>query len=124
MMVGLRAVHALCVFPAKVPQEGQHRDQEGHEVENRGGEEARDDGVVFGGKPEFGRNGGVDRNEGEPDDHAAWDGEEGIFCPDVRDECGFTEDGAKHCSIEGRPPDPMPRDFAITLGKIPEPDEL
>ena len=48
MVVGLRAIHALCVFPAKVSQEGEDGDQESHEVENGGGEEARDDGVVFG----------------------------------------------------------------------------
>lgn len=64
MVVGLRAVHALVVLPAKVSQEADDREEDGHEVEDGGGEEARDDGEVFGAEVKFGGDGAVDGDEG------------------------------------------------------------
>lgn len=89
MVVRLRAVHALAVFPRDVAEEAEHGEDERHEPEDGGGEQARDDAVVFGGETEFGRHGGVDGDEGHPDDHAAGDGEDGVFGPDVGYQRGF-----------------------------------
>ena len=48
MVVGLRPVHALVVLPAEIAQEAETRQHDGHEVEDRGGEEAGHDARVFG----------------------------------------------------------------------------
>lgn len=85
MVIGLGAVHALVVLPGEVAKEGEEREEDGHDVEDRGSKHAWDDGVVFGRKADFRRHRTVDRDEGEPDDHRAGDGEEGIFGPDIRD---------------------------------------
>ena len=53
-MVCLRAIHPLCIFPGNVPEEASDGQEEGHEVEMRGGEEPGDDGVVFFRETEFG----------------------------------------------------------------------
>ncbi len=124
MVVRLRAVHALCVLPGEVAQEAEERDEQGHGVEDGGGEEARDDGVVFGREAKFGRHGGVDGDEAEPDDHAAGDGEEGVFGPDVGDQRGFAEHRAQHRRVQCCAPDPVAGDSAVALGEVPVPDEL
>ncbi len=124
MVVRLRAVHALCVLPGEVAQEAEERDEQGHGVEDGGGEEARDDGVVFGREAKFGRHCGVDGDEAEPDDHAAGDGEEGVFGPDVGDQRGFAEHRAQHRRVQFCAPDPVAGDSAVALGEVPVPDEL
>jgi len=124
VMVRLRAVHALCVFPAKVAQEREDGDDKGHEVEDWRRKEARDDGVVFGGKPQLGRHGRVDRDESEPDDHAAGDGEECVFGPDIRNKGGFAEHDTKHRGVKCGAPDPVAGDFAVALGQVPVPDQF
>ena len=123
-MIGLRAVHALAVFPRDVAEETEDGEDEGHEPEDGGGEEVRDDAVVFGGEPEFGRDGRVDGDEGHPDHHAAGDGKDGIFGPDVSHQRGFAQNGGKYGGIQGCAPNPVACDFAVALGQIPIPDEL
>ena len=85
VVVGLRAVHALVVFPREITEEAEAGQDDGHEVEDGGGEEAGDYACVFGGEAEFGRHGCIGGDEDEPDDHRAGDGEEGVFGPDVGD---------------------------------------
>ena len=94
MVIGLRAVHALVILPREVAKESKEREEDGHDIEDRGSKHARDDGVVFGRKADFRRHGTVDGDKGEPDDHRAGDGEEGIFGPDIRDQGRFAEDHA------------------------------
>ena len=59
----------------------------------------RDHAVVFGGEVEFGRDGRVDGDEGHPDDHAAGDGENGVFGPNVGDQRGFAQNGGEDSGI-------------------------
>ena len=122
MVVRLRAVHALVVFPGEVAEQAQGRQDDGHEVEERGGEEARHRAGVFGGEAEFGGGGGVGGDEDEPDDHGAGDGEEGVFGPDVGDESGFAEHGREDGGVERGAPDPVAGDLAVGLRGVVEPD--
>lgn len=124
VVVGLRAVHALAVFPRDVAQEAEDGDDEGHEPEDGRGEEVGDDAGVFGGEAEFGRDGGVDGDEGHPDHHAAGDGEDGVLGPDVGHQRGLAQDRGKHGRIQRCAPHPVPGDFAVALRQIPVPDEL
>ena len=64
----------------------------------RGGEEPGDDGEVFFRETEFGGQGAVDGEEGEPDEHTPGDGKEGIFRPDICHERRFP----KHSPQNGR----------------------
>ena len=112
-MVRLRVVHAFCVFPRKVAQQADHGDDEPLGVEDGRGEEVGDDVVVFGREAQFGRHRAVDRDEGHPEDHAAWDGENGVFGPDVGDQRGFAEHGGQHGRVEACAPDPVAGCLAV-----------
>lgn len=85
MVIGLRAVHALIILPSEVAKESEEREENDHEVKDGGGEQSRNDGVVFGAEIEFRGDGAVDGDKCEPDDHGARDGEEGVLCPDIGD---------------------------------------
>ena len=91
MVVSLRTVHAFVVFPGEVTQEAKARQDQGHEIENRRGEEPRHDAVVLGGEAQFGGHGGIGGNEDEPDDHGTRNGEEGPFGPDVGHQSRFAQ---------------------------------
>jgi hypothetical protein len=90
VMIGLRFVHALGIFPGNIARETEDGDDHGHEPEAGVGKGARDDASVLGGEVEEGRDGAVKGDEAKPDDHAARDGKEGPFCPNVSHESGFT----------------------------------
>ena len=94
VVIGLRAVHTFVVLPGEVPKESEEREEDGHDIEDRGSKHTRDDGVVFSRKADLRCHGTVDGDEGEPDDHRAGDGEEGVFGPDIRDQGRFAEDHA------------------------------
>ena len=123
-MVGLRAVHALGVLPSDVAREAQRRDDKRHQVEDGRGEEARHYARILGREVEQGTDGGVDGDEDQPKGHAAWDGDKGPLRPDVGHQCGFAEDDAQYCRVQGGTPHPVPRYSSVALGKIPKPYEL
>ena len=123
-MIGLWAIHAFSIFPGDVADEAENREDKSHKPEDGRGEEAGDDTVVLRREAEFGRNGAVYGDEGKPDNHTAWDGEESPFSPDVCDKCGFAKHSSENSGIEGCAPDPVTGDFAITLREIPKPDKL
>ena len=83
MMVRLRAVHALGVFPRKVAEEAERGQDKSHEPEDGRWEEIGDHALVFGGEAELGSNGCIDGDEAHPDHHAAGNGKDSIFGPDV-----------------------------------------
>lgn len=60
VVVRLRAIHALRVFPGEIAEEAEGGEEDDHEVEDWGGEELGDDALVFGGHPDFGGDGAVD----------------------------------------------------------------
>ena len=124
MVVGLGLVHALGVFPSEVAHQSKEWDDHRHEVEDWGGEEARYDACVFGGEAQFRCYGRVGGDEAEPDHHAAWNGDECVFGPDVGDEGGLAEHSCKDSSVESSSPDPMAGYPAVILGRVPEPDEF
>ena len=64
MVVCLWAIHALVVFPAEVAEQADNGQEDGHEVEDGGCEEARDDREVFRTEAQFGCYGAVDGDEG------------------------------------------------------------
>ena len=100
VVICLRAVHTLVVLPGEVAEESEEREEDGHDVEDRGSKHAGDDSVVFRRKADFRRHGTVDGDEGEPDDHRAGDGEEGVFGPDIRDQGCFAEHHAQNRGVE------------------------
>lgn len=112
------------LFPGKVPQQTQDRQDQCHQPEDRTGKESRQGALVFGGKIQLRGHGGVGREEGHPDQHTAWDGQDGVFGPDVGHQCGFAQDRPEHRRVQGRSPHPMPRHLTVRLGKIISPDEL
>ena len=124
VVIGLRSVHALGVFPGKVTQQAEGREHHGHQVEDRRGEEARDDPGVLGRESKLRGHGGVSRYETQPEDHAAWDGDKGVLRPDVRDESSFPQNCCKHGSVQGRTPDPVTGYFSVALWQVPEPYEF
>ena len=122
MVVCLRSIHPLRIFPSKVSQEAEAGYNNGHEVEDRGGEEAGHDTLIFAREAKFRRRDRVGGDEDEPDYHGAWDGEEGVFGPDVGDESCFAEDGGEDGGVESGAPDPVAGLFAVGLGEVPIPD--
>ena len=72
------------LFPGKVSQQTEDWEDEAHDPEDGRGEETGGNAVIFGGEVKFWCDGGIDGDECHPDDHGAWNGENGIFRPDVR----------------------------------------
>ena len=70
MMIRLREVHALGVFPSDVAEQAGGREDEGERVEDRGGEHDGDDAGEFDREAasDFRGDGGVDGDEDQPDD--------------------------------------------------------
>lgn len=63
MMVCLRPVHSFRVFPGEVTQETDDWQNNGHNIEDRRGEESWDYSMVLGGEANYGGDSGVDGNE-------------------------------------------------------------
>lgn len=118
MVVRLREVHALCVLPSEVAEEAGHGEEDELDVEDGRGEEDGDDAEVFGAEANFGGDGCVDGDEGEPDDHRSRDGEDGVFGPYVGDEGGFAEYGGQHGGVKRSAPYPVACRFAVALWQV------
>ena len=126
VVVRLGLVHALSIFPRDVAHQTQPRDHQCHAVEDRRLEGPWDDACVFVREAagDQRRHGAVDGNEDEPERHAAWDGEEGPFGPNIGYERGFAQDRGENGGVEGGSPDPMAGCFAVALGEVPGEDEF
>lgn len=85
MMIRLRVVHALRVLPRVITQQTKNGEDDRHEVENRGSEDAGDGTVVLPREADGGGRVAVGGEEDEPDDHRARDGDDGVLGPDVGD---------------------------------------
>ena len=94
MVVGLRSVHSFPVFPCKVAEKAEHWEKNGHEIKDWRCEHPGDDTVVLGREAELGCNSPIDRDEGEPDYHAARNSQESVFSPDVGHQGSFAKDDA------------------------------
>lgn len=57
--------------------------------------------------------GGVDRDEDQPDDIRAWNGDDGVFGPDIDDKGCFAKDNAENRGIQTRTPEPVAADLAV-----------
>jgi len=94
MVVRLRIIHSLGIFPRKVSNETQGRQNHyRHQPEIRIGQEDRKHVDVLRGKSQLGCDGGVDGQENEPNGERSGYGEDSVFGPHIGDERCLAENG-------------------------------
>lgn len=123
MVVVLRRVHPLGILVCDVPQQAQDRQDQHLQPEDRAAEEARHDAVVLWGHADHGRDGGVGRDEGDPEGHRTRYRYYVVLCPVVRDEPSLAQDGQQDSAVHGRTPYPMACDLAVALDLVPWPEK-
>lgn len=124
VVVMLRVVHALGVLPGEITHETDAGEDDGHQVEDGGFEEDGDGAVVFVGESDGGGGVTVGREEDQPKEHGAGNGDEGVFGPEVGDESGLSENSGQDRCVQCLAPDPVAGSFAVGHGEIPEENQL
>lgn len=107
VMVRLRKVHSLCVFPGKVPDEAQRRKDDDHAPEGGTAEQLGNDAVKFHAEAEFRRHYAVDWKEDEPDDQTSRYCDHCVLGPDVGDQSSFAQGSDETSCIQGCTPYPV-----------------
>ena len=124
VVVCLRGVHALGVLVREVPEKTQRRQKDDEGVEDRRAENDGDDIFVFCREADGRCDGAEGREEDEPDEHAARNGHDGVFGPDVGYKSGFAENDGEHGGKETGAPDPVTANLAVGEDEIIAEDEL
>lgn len=124
MVIGLRQVHALRIFPRKVAGETESWQDNSHQVELRYRKYNRNNALVFPREAD-GRSGiSVSWQENQPNQKRARNRHDVIFRPNGGDERCFSEYGDEDSRVQTCTPNPVSSRHTILLFQIIEEEKL